>query len=373
MKILLIGSGAAGNKVVYDAITSGAVKEEDTIIINSTDKDFPKEYEGKTIIISPKGETAGGVGKEIKVARHYAVEAIKEGLLNDINTDDYDSVVIVSSTEGGTGSGSTPVFAKYFSEVVGINTHVIALTGDESDVRGMMNTIEFFKSLSDKIIVQAIANASFMREAGNNKIKAEQLANKEVCKRLEIMTGKNFIVSDQNIDDTDILKVSNTFGYMTVESAVIRKPLIDQEDFNKVIKQMIYNSHSIKSVDPGAARIGVILNINPASEDAVDYTFDSIIQNYGKAYETFLQKQWDGKQEYINFIVSGMKMPIDEISAIYERYKEQTERVNKNADSFYAQAKELVMDDSDKIFDMVRGDEVEKKTISVDSFLNSFE
>ena len=52
MKTLLIGIGAAGNKAVMTAINMGVVEVEDTIIINSTTKDFPKDYKGKTIYLT---------------------------------------------------------------------------------------------------------------------------------------------------------------------------------------------------------------------------------------------------------------------------------------------------------------------------------
>ena len=49
MRVLLIGIGAAGNKAVVQAINDKVVSEEDSIIINSTDKDFPKEFNGKKV------------------------------------------------------------------------------------------------------------------------------------------------------------------------------------------------------------------------------------------------------------------------------------------------------------------------------------
>ena len=65
MKTLLIGIGAAGNKAVMTAINMGVVELEDTIIINSTTKDFPKDYKGKTIVLSG---TDTGCGKERSVS-----------------------------------------------------------------------------------------------------------------------------------------------------------------------------------------------------------------------------------------------------------------------------------------------------------------
>ena len=127
-----------------------------------------------------------------------------------------------------------------------------------------------------------------------------------------------------------------------------------RDDFEKVIKNMVYNSASIKSSDPCAARLGVILNINPASEDAIDYEFSSLKASYGYPFEFFTQVQWDGKQEYIAYIASGMKMPIDEIEAIYKRYKEQTVKINKNGDEFFSKISNFDTLEEDNQFNMIK-------------------
>ena len=365
MKTLLIGIGAAGNKAAMCAVEEGVVKEEDAIIINSTSKDFPKEFKGKTIALSPQDT---GCGKERTIAKEYAMNAIKSGKLNFPEIGNYTTVIIVTSVEGGTGSGSTPIIAKFFNQVHRKNVHIIAFAGFEEDVRGLANTVEFFQEIDGSLIVQIIRNSAFLRQAGS-KFKAERLANLEMCARIRIITGQDFIVSDQNIDDTDILKVSNTSGYMTVEHAIISKPLVDQEDFNKLIKEIVYNSKSVKSKNPGALRIGVILNINEMSEDAIDYTFSDIKKAYGNPHECFLQKQWDEKEEYIGIIVSGMQMPIDELKDVYARYKDETSKVNKNADEFFAEMKEMKLEEVDKKFDMIKPVEHGK---SIEDFMNQF-
>lgn len=367
MKVILIGIGAAGNKAVLEAINTDTINVEDTIIVNSTDKDFPKEYDGEKIILSQNNT---GCGKERSIAKKYAVNAIKDNKFNIENIDNYDTVIICSSVEGGTGSGSTPLIAKYFNQVHRKNVHIIAFTGFEEDVRGLANTVEFFKEIDDNLIVQSISNSAFLKECGNNKFKAEVLANKEMCKRIRVLTGQDFIESEQNIDDTDILKVSNTSGYMTVEKSYLDKALVDQDNFNSILKKMIYNSKSIIPKDPGAIRIGVILNIDPASEDAIDFTFSNLKSVYGIPYESFLQKQWDENREYIAYIISGMQMPLDEIKAVYNKYKEETEKVNKESDSFFDEMEDLGISDIDKKFNMIGP---AGSGTDVDSFLSSIE
>ncbi len=351
MKALLIGIGAAGNKAVMTAINENIVAVEDTVIINSTRKDFPKEYTGKEIVLSA---TDTGCGKERAVSKEYTRKAISDGKFNFDNIADYTAVIIATSVEGGTGSGSTPIISKLFNQVYLRNTHVIAFTGFEDDVRGLSNTVEFFKELDSNIMVQAISNKAFLTQVGNNKMRAEELANKEMSTRISVITGQDFIEGSQNIDDTDILKLSNTHGYMTAEKKFFNKSLETRENFEKIIKNMVYNSASVKSANPCATRLGVILNISPASEDAIDYTFESLKAAYGNPFEFFTQVQWDGKKEYIAFIASGMKMPIDEIEAVYNRYKEQSSKINKNGDDFFSKISEFGAVEADSQFDMMK-------------------
>ena len=368
MKTMLIGIGAAGNKAVVDAIRKGTVKVEDTIIVNSTSKDFPKEYEGTKIILSDHDT---GCGKERKIAKDLAKDAMSKGKFN-INEKiaEYLTVIIVTSVEGGTGSGAAPIIAKMFNQVFTKNVHIIALTGFEDDVRGLANTVEFFKEIDPAIIVQTISNKSFLNEANGNKLKAEILANYEMASRISVLTGQDFINGSQNIDDTDILKLSNTPGYMTVAKKTFNKSLETTYDFEKIIKNMVYNSSSIKSENPAAVRLGVILNISPESEDAIDYDFTSLKAAYGNPFEFFKQIQWDGKGEYIAFIASGMKMPIDEIEAVYNRYKEESSKLNKNADEFFAKMNEFDLLKEDSNYDMIRKTK-DVNTVSVSDFIKN--
>ena len=59
MTFKFIGIGAAGNKAAMELITSGVATEEDVILVNSTNKDIPKEFTGESIILSPSNNEIG--------------------------------------------------------------------------------------------------------------------------------------------------------------------------------------------------------------------------------------------------------------------------------------------------------------------------
>ncbi len=350
MKFQFIGLGAAGNKAAVDLVKAGVAKEDDVILINSTDKDFVNcDGISNKVILNPSN---AGCGKERKIAKEYADRAIKTNSI--ILKENTTNVLLVTSVEGGTGSGATPTIAADLKSK-GIIVHICAFIGFEDDVRGLQNTVEFFQEISKfEADIMTIRNASFNEEAYNNKFKAEELANQEFVKRARILTGQDLIVSDQNIDDTDIHKVVSTAGYKTIEEIRFTDILTDQEQFNKLCRQMVYNSHSLHSENPGQIRLGVILNIRPESEDSIDYSFNVFKEAYGMPFEMFFHKQYDGGiNQYIQFISSGMKLPLDEVTKVYNRYKEETKRVDKSSDLFSSTVGAFEMDDIDSMFDMV--------------------
>lgn len=332
MKALVLGIGAAGNKAAMELLNRKVVAAEDVVLVNSTEKDFPKDVEVETLILSP---TNSGCGKERSLAKEYAMVAIGSGKFDFELDDDYDTAIIVTSLEGGTGSGSTPLIARYCDQSLGLNTHIFGFCGFEEDPRGLKNTVDFFKEIGTDITMHTIANKKFLAQARNNKFKAEELANKEFASEVEILLGKVLADSTQNIDDTDIYKVANTTGYMVISKIELTKSLDSFDDFDKICRQLVQNASSIKTAEPSATRMGVILNLNEHSEEYIDFAYVFLKEEYGTPYETFTHKQYDGGQEYISIIVGGMMMPLDEVQAVYERYKEEAQKVNRSEDSFF--------------------------------------
>lgn len=332
--ILYIGNGAAGNKAVMRAIERRDIDVNDTLLINSTRKDFPKEYTGNTIILS---DADGGCGKDRKRSKKYMTAAIESGTISKAIDPHYENIVIVTSLEGGTGSGSTPLLGKFCLKVLGKNVRIYGFAGFEEDPHGLENTIGFFQELDFECTVQCIRNSLFK---ASSRFAAEQAANDEFCDHIRILSGQDMIASSQNIDTTDLGKLRNTIGYCIVDKIDIKDTLMNVEDFNKVCKQMIIQSKSLRS-ESSQTRLGVILNIKPESEDAVDFKFSALKDTYGNPYEIFIHKQYDGKEQYMAVISAGMKLPVDEAKEIYNRYQEVFSGINTDKDSFIDVTKEM--------------------------------
>lgn len=363
-----IGVGAAGNKAILSLIDTNLVNKGAVLLINSTKKDIPEDYSGAYI-----GLSNDGCGKEREIAKEYAVQTMKSGTMEQ-HIDNYtDSVLIACSVGGGTGSGASPIIGEYCNKVLGLHVHYIVFTGFEEDARELQNSVDFFNELNFDCDVQCIKNSLFLQSSLGNKFRAEKMANNELVNRVQTMLGIDMIASEQNIDDTDMYKIINTTGYKTCERYDVTENLVDVDNFNKICKQMIYQSKSLKSNEPGQIRMGIILNLSPESDDAIDFNFTVLKDAYGIPYECFTHKQWDGKQQFISFICSGMKLPIDEIKEIHNNYLVLTSKVDKENDSFFQELSKLDTGADDKNrFNMVRSNTA-RNTSSATEFFKKFE
>lgn len=355
----LIGLGAAGNKAAICAVENNIMSVKQTMLVNSTLKDIPAEYQNKEgAIVYQLFGAYGGCGKERQISYGLLEETLKRDVLNldeFLNVgqpDEAELVIIVASTEGGTGSGSAPLIANYIRSVYGIAVHVFGIAGFEDDVRGMRNTVDFFKEMSAEFTVECIKNSKFLSDCNGNKIKAEKKANEEFCKKISVLMGLQIRDSDHNIDPTDLLKLSTEEGYMIIETCVFDDKIKNREQFRQAVIDTFDKSKALDVDTESISKLGVIMNVKPESTDYIDYR-DVVVDRFGVPYETYEHIQSESTMpEFIAFICAGLKMPTDEVEATYKNYEAAANRVNRDNDSFFSTIREKQIDPDDDAFNL---------------------
>lgn len=341
LKCKVIGIGAAGNKAAAVLMKNKVLERPQIMMLNTTDRDIPSEY--RTDLFIKIGNT-GGCGKSRDLAKKLMLEALQNGMvpIDAFIDGDEKFFVIVTSTEGGTGSGSSILLGEYIQEITkspenpnGIPVHMIAFTGFEDDVRGLKNTVDWFNGLNQNFIVQAISNKRCLQFTDNNRRKAEEYANQIFSDRIEILTGKNLDPSDSNVDNMDLFRLNSTPGYMTVEKILLQK-LRDMDQFNLAVSEALVKSVSLET-EPSVKRLGVIVDASSRTQAVVDESYSAIKRVYGEfPYDIFRHTQESNREDSLSIIVSGMKMPIDEITAVYNKFKKAVENTDSGNDAFFA-------------------------------------
>lgn len=347
----VIGAGAAGNKAAIRLIQSG-FNADNVTLINSTSKDIQETFKDKAIIFGTGSDTLGGCGKERSIGKKLVLADMKSGSvdLDSIPDPDTHAIIIVTSTEGGSGSAVTPIMAKYIKEVLNIPVIICLFFGFNTDVRGMQNSIEICQELSDDYGVIGIANAKFLDESGNTR-RAEQAANDKFVELVRILSGQDIVSGEQNIDDTDLFKLVTTPGYIRIETANISK-IKNADQFNKAVSAAI-DSTVLMDCPDGAKRIGMIFNMSGDISDFVDYSGTTIKKYYGIPYEMFTHVQESSNIDTLTWIATGLPMPIKEVQEIYDNYLKNSASVNKSKDSFFDAVGGMSGNQEDGMFDML--------------------
>lgn len=342
-----IGTGQCGNKNMINLIEKSIVSADDVLLLNTTLKDIPERFRERAVIF---GDGIGGSGKERKYAKEQLIVSLRKdelAILDEFVTPDDDTVYLAASVEGGTGAGSILLLAEYYKETHNMNVNVTLFFGYEDDARGMKNTIDLFKEIDNTITVQCISNRKFLSMANGNKLKANELANDEYAERIKILLGQMMIESDITIDDRDLLKLISRTGYLTAEHGTIDRNLKNKDDFNKILSAIIDNSKSVDVINPGAQRIGVIINAGQNTRNHIDYDFGVIKEKYGNLAEFYTHIQDNGGDtEFIHIIASGMRLPAEEIEVIATKYAGAISNIRRT-DSFFDKVNSIDVPDLD--------------------------
>jgi len=364
INLKVIGCGAAGNKAVCQMVNENYINEKDILLINSNTGDIPEKFLSNSLIY---GENSfGGAGKNRSIGKKLLLEDLQNKVsfterLDKFCTDDTDVICVVASSEGGSGSSALPIMSKYIHEVYGKYVIAVIFFGFEEDVRGLENSINICKELPDDIGVIGISNKKFFDEANGNKVMAERNANEYFIEAITVLAGKTIRPAEQNIDKTDLMKIVTTPGYITVTMCKIDTTVKNKSRFNDAIKLAIDDAKYLDSADrKKCSRMGIIYDLkDPQNSNHVDFGAEVLKDAFGLPYELFthIQKKKEA-DEYVSWIITGQELPVEELTRMYAKYKQNSSKLDKDKNAFFESIGELNLSENNNAFE----NDLESKT-----------
>lgn len=245
MKFFVIGFGQAGGKILDLFIENekmrGSNVELKSLAINTarTDlmglKNVPME---NRVLIGQTTVKGHGVGTDNKLGAKVAQEEI-ETILNAIDekgTHEMDAFLIIAGLGGGTGSGGSPVLAKYLSEMYSEPVYTVGILpapeeGKLYSLNAARSMVSLMKYIDNLILLDngAWKFEGFSLKESFNKI------NEEIVRRLTVLTRAGEPVEENMIGEmvVDSSEVINTLrgggissiGYATTLAEKEKKPV----------------------------------------------------------------------------------------------------------------------------------------------------
>ena len=340
----VIGVGGCGNKVVSQGVSSGIISKNNYLLMNSTNKDVPDGF--KSIIFSDDGDY--GCAKNRAASKALFTQWLKNGgadTLSDTIAEDVDCVIVINSTEGGTGSGAADIICKFIAEDLGVPSVInIPIFGFADSTAGCLNSLEYMKDFGENIAILPFSNSKAQKTfetVGVNTFKTEKQVNDLVLKQVAAILGQDIKASDQNIDAADHLAIIGNPGLMFI-STIDLTDIRDINKFNSAIISSIAQSIGF-DIDPSLttsrAKMGIYLNITEGRLDYIGNDFSALKKRLFGDYtpSSFLHKQYDAAYgEFARVIISGLEIPINEATKLKSSIEQESIK-STNGNSFFDQ------------------------------------
>lgn len=308
-KVIFAGLGQCGCILVDEM--KDLNKKYSVMYLNSAIGDLSNlknvDLDSNTFIYS----AADGTGRDRKVAQEFLIkDAYRVGeFLKRFKQ--YNVLVAMASLDGGTGSGSLPLFIKYVNKFlphVTINV-VGVLPKLKEDNLKLRNTISCLKELEE--VIDIINDIKFIN---NNSRDYFYEINEEALRDIDAAYGINGNHIDGSIDTGDSYNVNNANGY----GVVLRMPQRTSGDIIEDISRAINNSvfaipENLLPTKDGTVKMLCDYAAINVREELYDY---DEIKEYILADKTIYTTYNKKKSPYNYIVLGGADMPNEIIELI---------------------------------------------------------
>lgn len=329
LNVGVVGLGNAGSQVAALASERLGI---DVLAINSSEKDL------QTIPSSVPQLLIGdqkGAGKERSAAKLFLKESIM-GIIKDPEAAkifEQDVLFIVSSTGGGTGSGSSVLLANILSEVYPSTKVIVVgiLPTLKEALSTQLNSIAYMQEL-----YEALDGATYMLYDNDKLSKSPstvmmQSINESIVNDIDVIRGTYQIATRfSSIDEKDASNILSTRGRIAIASLRdIKEKDLDEVSLEELLVQEFKtNAHCELQRDKIVHRTGVISNLS----DRLNERFDShlpVVQEFiGTPVEEFEHIVVNNDRHLPNnlfLIAAGLTQVNDRIRKINDRIEEINE------------------------------------------------
>lgn len=331
LNVGIIGLGNTGNQVASLAQKELKIP---VLAINSSEKDLetiPADVP-KKLISSSKGNTKGA-GKDRNLAKSYLKDSITE-FLSEEEVKNFirplEVLFIISSTGGGTGSGTAPIMANIIQKLF-IDTKVIlvgVLPVNNEALSAHVNTLEYLNELYSILEDQTYMLYDNDRFSDLPSWQMMEKVNNEIVKDINVIRCTyNYTTKFDSIDEQDMLRLVSFPGRITVARL---ENITEKDCDNKSIEDMLIstiktNAHVESQRDKKLAASGIIINLAESIFQSFDNHIPKVREFAGDPIHDFNHISINPERNIANnvfLIMSGLTPINDKIHKISDRVNE---------------------------------------------------
>ena len=331
----VIGLGNTGNQIA--ALAAEELKIP-AMAINSSEKDLETiANKIPKILISDTEGSSKGAGKNRSLAKTY----LKDSILSIISKEDVQSFIsdlnvlfLVSSTGGGTGSGTALLMANIISSMF-VDTHVIVvgiLPVMSEALSAHVNSLEYLNELYGNL-----ENQTYMLYDNDSlynipSYKMMDTINREVVKDIDVLRCTfNYTTKYDSIDEQDMKRLISFPGrIMVTRLEDLKERDLDKSSIEDLLISKIKNTNHVElQRDRKVTATGIIVNLSEQVFNDFDNHIPAVREFIGDPDHDFNHLAINEDRKMPNnvfLIMSGMSQVNDRIQKISDRIEEIEER-----------------------------------------------
>ena len=335
LNVGIIGIGNTGNQVATLAQQELNIP---VLAINSSEKDLETVPDSvqKKLIASADG-LSQGAGKNRALAKSYLKDSIMEFLSSqDIQTfiNSLDVLFIVSSTGGGTGSGTAPLMTNIiqstFTDVKVILVGVLPVNNEALSAH--VNTLEYLNELYSQLSNQTYMLYDNDKLASLPSYQMMEKVNKEIVDDINVIRCTyNMTTKFDSIDEQDMMRLISFPGRIMVARCekIAEKDLDNKSIEDMLIEVIKKNSHVEAQRDKKLTASGIITNLSATLSESFDNHVPKVREFIGDPIHDFNHIYINEERKLPNnvfLILSGLTPVNDKIHRISDRVEEIQEK-----------------------------------------------
>lgn len=334
-KIAMIGIGNCGSQVCNLA-EKKYPNLFDCVYINSSEADLSmvQTVTGLKYKIGDR-EKIEGSGKDRQKMKEYLRSGAKKIITDELFCDMIATkkyCFIVSSTAGGTGSGSAPLLMELlrqlFPETAFILVAVLPQLGASLMEQG--NTLEFLNELYE-LLGEKTTYMIYDNETVSDlpPTTALEKVNESIVEDIKVLSGvDNYPTPYESIDEADMEQIIRTPGRLLVtriNKGLTEKAMEDSRLDDIIVKSIKNSNHCETDRNKKVVRWGIITYFTNEVNRLYAPTLEGLINFIGTPKERFNHNAVNPNQESLNFLY----MIAAGLSPINDRARKITERVEE--------------------------------------------
>lgn len=329
-KILNIGIGRCGNKLVDELITKD--KRYSGMMINTAIGDMQELENYKNNRVSSfLIPNADGSGRDRQVASAFVKTNVQRFADEMAKCLQYDLFVLYTSLDGGTGSGTTPMFVKAMRRILPQDKKIMVvgvLPSIPSSKLSYENTIGCWNDLMELSQKNQINSFKFIKNSSRETIEE---VNRDAINDLDTAFKLHSFDTEGTIDQKDSFRINTGKEYgiiLNLNNSIDDVKLAIEDAKKKSVFAMPYTND--------CDYLGILLQKGR-------YSVNSAIEEFD-VYETHYAGHSNGRNV---IVASGMAIPVEEIEKINEELKiAKSKKRKRMVDTrFFIKEEDIIVDE----------------------------